>query len=155
MRKTKFAKIFLAAAVCAAAIMLFAACNANDVYDNDALIIRGGASMTVGSSESNIPGQSYALKAKKFSGVKAVTTLDLPENPVIYIKLTLWAGKCKVVLIKDDKVNIVCEQTAETDAELAEMKGIAKELSAGRYQLKFVGQNVENIDIKIDLKKFS
>ncbi len=112
------------------AVMMFAACDYEAAYDNDAKIINSSGNIRTASVKTDILGV-YKETTKKFSGVDTLKELNLSENPTIDFDLTINSGKFKIVLVKGETVTLLTEESVTGGKQI--------ELEAGRYKLKIVG----------------
>ena len=111
---------------------------AEETYNDNAKIVKSSSSAEVGATRM-LTAAKFSYSANKFSGVKQVKKLNLPENPTFKdVKLTITGGKFKIVLVKDGEVYLLTDENIDGNIDM--------KLKAGNYVLKIVG-----VEAKVDL----
>ena len=144
MKKRTVIKLILIAA----AVLMLAACNVGEIYDDDARIAKKGDNTSSTLVSENTINSNYKISAKSFSGVKTVKSgITLSANSALNGNLEIKSGKFKVVLVGTDG-------TVHTVTEESFTNRIETKAAAGKYDLKIVGQKGEMV-LSLDLSNFS
>ncbi len=116
----------------------------NEIYDNDSSISSENSKFNSATKKAYILGKSK-LDIIRFCGVKGISKLSLPNNPVFDVNLTIEKGRFKVVLVQYDSVYIIIDKT---------YKGLIQlDLPSGDYVLKIVGQDAK-FQLEISFEEF-
>lgn len=134
--------------------LLMTACGnefARTEYDSDEKISESADRYTKEVSVGNSTNQNYSLTVKKFNGRETIWKKTLKENQNVEINISfrLSNGRAKIVHIdEDDNITTVIECSPDTSTDGFVTETLS--LKSGKNQLKLVGYDCENIDLKIE-----
>lgn len=140
----KSAIILSLCAVCVAVCALFAACDYEEIYNNDSKLTGGTSCSRINSNRTNYVGFYYE-KCNKFNGVDLIGTVTVDETALIKVDLTVSSGKFKIVLVNGKSVYKTVEAIDFTQAYTFNGALPLDNIPTGSYKMKMVGVDADFI----------
>lgn len=115
-------------------------------YDDNAKIIKHMDSHNTIGSVTNNTADKFSLSASKFDGCVKLKTLNVAENAVLDVSLSLVSGRMKLVAIPagTDNVIVVAEVTEDAPSVAAPAQST---LTAGEYRFVLVADLAHKAEI--------
>jgi hypothetical protein len=117
-------------------------------YDDSEEIINQNRGYEYFGNGRSSAGTTYVYTAHRFTGVKEIATLEKKSFLALYVSSNFISGRCKLVLIKDSEIVMVCEGANDGIIDLSE-------IDDGNYMLKMVGEDVKNLTMRIICDQFN
>lgn len=109
---------------------------AHRYYDDNAQIIKHMDSHSTIGSVRNNTADKFSLSASQFDGCVKLKALNVAENAVLDISLSLVSGRMKLVAIPSGTENVIV--VAEVTEENTSVTSVQSTLTAGEYRFVLV-----------------
>jgi hypothetical protein len=109
--------------------------------DPDFVISGDDSALFAGGMEMNT-GDTYTIKAKRFTGTKTIKTIKKSGALSFEVNLTVFSGQFKLILVRDKEVITVCNNDTDDLVVLDHLKD-------GTYRLRIAGEDARfNLKIR-------